>query len=192
MKHISNELINPISWFKFDTVTIPEVTKLMSSPRFQNLFRGMDELNKIPGFPHMWLITSIDRSSVDGELRFTKEGGNHRDSCAVDIVPLQFDANGKKIIRLPMPLNRLFLLQSLFRTKFTLKNHANYPIIAFESDHIHADINHDGDVVYLNKVKSKLDRIVSSLLVKAGGKVSDLNKAINDGQLYSVSVPYNK
>lgn len=172
-----------ISWYKFDTVTHPEVLKMMENPKFLFFFKGLDDLADIDGFPLMWLISSIDRSSADGQLRFPKEGGNHVDSHAVDIVPLQYDENKNKIIRLPIPLNRNLLLHNVFRTVFTGSATSSYPFIAFESDHIHVDINHIGDVVYLNKVRGRLDSVLNNWLTRA--RHPKLRQAIDNGKLYS-------
>lgn len=174
---------NKISWFKFQTVTQPEVTKMMKHPKFIFFFQGLDNLSAIQGFPMMWLISSIDRSSADGQLRFPKEGGNHANSHAVDIVPLQYDKNKNKIIRLPIPLNRNLLLHNVFRTVFSGQDLDNSPFIAFESDHIHIDINHPGDVVYLNKVRPKLDSFIGNLTSII--RHPKLIQAIDNGKLYS-------
>lgn len=174
-----------ISWFKFDTVSDDEIIKMMSKPRFSFFFKKMDELAKIDGFPLIWLITSIDKAAASNRPRTELKPGNHYDSNAVDIVPLTLNSKGKPIIWLPIPQNRNFPMMSLFREAFIHNDPMTYPVIMFEADHIHVDVNHIGDVFFLNQVRRRLDQMIYDILRKPSNAL--LNRAINDKSYRSLN-----
>lgn len=150
------------AFYKFDTVTDLEVSKLLMFPKFKNLFKLINEFSLYPGAPKSWLLTSIDTSSSDGKPRYGAKSANHFDSHAVDIVPLSNDL----VIRLPIPLNRNYLLMKLFRQLGSemFNSFDLLPIIAFEADHIHCDINNQGGFFYLNETRSFMDSAIHRLV----------------------------
>lgn len=169
-----------IKFYKYPTVTEPEIKKMMSKPQFKKFFSKLDEMATIPGFPTKWLITSIDRQTRTGQLRYPVERGNHVDSNAVDIVPLQ----PNMVIRLPIPLNRNMVFMGLFKQQFDQISDGplSLPIIAFEADHIHVDIMHPYSVALLNKTRSFLD----AAMHKLAHSNTVLNKIVNSEKLLPV------
>lgn len=149
----------------FKTVSDLEVQKLMGRLKFKNFFKILRSLSLIDGFPSEWLITSIDYSSQTGKRRYP-ESPNHYDSMAVDIVPLTDDLK----IRLPIPLNRNLLLMRTLKTLATEFDNSALPVIAFEADHLHIDVNHEGGVAYYNAVRPFIDRRGAALLMSPAVK----------------------
>lgn len=145
--------------YAFSTVTDAEIDLLLKKPHFVNLFKILSYISKLQYFPKKWLITSIDYSSVDGKPRVSKQGGNHYNSNAVDIVPLTSDL----MIRLPIPLNRNLLMLNTFKVAAKQLFLDPLPIMAFEADHIHCDINHPGGVAYFNQVRPAFDKKIATL-----------------------------
>lgn len=161
--------------YAFSTVSQQEIDKLLSKPHFQNLFKLLKNVSSLPGYPTNWLITSIDYSSTDGKPRVQKNGGNHFDSNAVDIVPL----TSKLTIKLPIPLNRNLLLLRTFKSAAIRMNLDPLPIMAFEADHIHCDVNHPGGVAYFNQVRPSFDKKIANL----AKSLPFVGSAIDDGQV---------
>lgn len=162
--------------YLFKTVSDYEVKLLLSQIKFQNLFKIIKAVSLLQGFPKNWLLTSIDYSSQDGSPRVLKgNSGNHFDSHAVDIVPLTSDLK----IRLPIPLNRNLLLMKTFKGVCEKYDSQELPIIAFEADHIHCDVNHNGGVAYFNQVRRLLDREFYEV-VKAN---QSLDRIFNSGDV---------
>jgi len=171
-----------INYYRYVTVSDSEVSHMMSSIKFQNLFRLLnllynDALNIGVLFPSQWLITSIDRYAKDGNLRYPVERGNHYDSHAVDIVPLE----NPNSIRLPITLNRLCLLHDYFISGFKSFNKSEMPLIAFESDHIHSDINGPPGIYRLKDTRPYFDTLVYNILKL--NPQSFLAKALNSKEL---------
>lgn len=181
-------LIKPnhkLLWYKFSTVSEPEIEKLLSRPKFQLFFREMNEMARIDGFPQIWLISSIDKSAADDRQRTADKPGNHYDSRAIDIVPLSILKDNKMVIRLPIPLNRNLLLMSLFRETFEKHESKAFPVIMFEADHIHIDVNHLGQVFYLNTPRSPLDRRIFNSIKNPINRL--LGRAIGDNSYRSLT-----
>jgi len=161
-----------------DSVSASEFDKLIKNKRFDNLFKLINSLSKDELFPQTWLISSID-NLPSGEARYPKEKGNHYASQAVDLVPLSKD----DVIRLPIPLNRNLLLMRLFKTAANDAHNKGFdlPIIVFEADHIHCDVNHDFKVIYINQTRSYLDKFIHSKSISGL-----LHDAINDNKLIEI------
>jgi hypothetical protein len=144
-------------FFKYKSVSDPEMDKLLKRPKMRNLFKLLKAYSKqVPGAPPYWLVTSIDRSR-NGTMRVTRwKPGNHYDSRAVDVVPL----NNQKRISLPIPLNRnLIIMRSLKILGHKMFPHVqrDLPIVAFEADHIHTDVNNTGGFKQYNVTRPFLD-----------------------------------
>lgn len=169
----------------YDSVTDDEKQRAGSHPQLMNALKlidmlGSDATNCGLKFNKKWLISSIDRNVVDGTLRYDSEQGNHYDGRAIDIVPLTDD----EMVELPIPLNRNTLIMDYFIEGFKQFPRSALPLIAFEADHLHIDINNAPGIYRLKRTRSFLDHVVHSLSQKIS---SLLNKAINDGtiiQLY--------
>lgn len=149
--------------YKFKTVSDAEIKALLDQKKFVNLFTILRTISDIPGFPNVWLITSIDYAAKTGLPRSNDGSVSHVNSQAVDIVPLTDNLQ----ISLPISLNRNLLVMNTFKTIARRFAKADLPIIAFEADHIHADVLHPGGVAYLNKVRPLLDRRGAKLISNA-------------------------
>lgn len=174
-----------IEVYKYDSVTEEEMTKLLLKHQFRNLFSMLDELHNEGSrlnidFPLKWLISSIDRRASDGKLRYEIQKGNHKDSRAVDIVPII----NEQEIRLPIPLNRNLLLMDLFTAKMSLIPLSTLPLIAFEADHIHCDINGPPGLYRLKKVRSFFDSLMHNALAYA--TAGTYWQALNNGELVKI------
>lgn len=157
----------------FTTVSDAELTKLLSYKKMRNFFLILEAISRLPGVPENWLITSIDFSAHTKQARSLTNGVNHVNSQAVDVVPL----TDSLLIRLPIPLNRNLLLMRLFHSQLKTFPINELPIIAFESDHIHVDVNHKGGVAYFNKVRPSLDRVIAAFTSTNSGYRSALDNA---------------
>lgn len=165
----------------YDSVSDEEIIKFKEHDALANSLKlidllGVDATNCGLKFNKKWLISSIDRNVKDGSLRFPYEQGNHYDSRAIDIVPLTDD----ELVELPIPLNRNLLLIDYFIEGFKLFARDSLPLIAFEADHLHIDINNPPGIYRMKRTRSFLDHIVHSVSQKLA---SLLNKAVNDGTL---------
>jgi len=170
-----------IKYKNFVTVTPPQVSKLLTRPKMRNLFKLMDRLAQVPGFPLNWLVVSIDLSADDGAPRISKGSVNHVDSQAIDIVPLGSD--GK--VRLPIPLNRNLLLQKIFTVVYSDMKAEGLmmPFIAFEADHLHIDVNQSQRVTRLNITRTFTDKKIHAL----ASRNLILMKALNNRSVEAIN-----
>lgn len=136
------------------TVSEQEIKSLLSKPQFRNLFQIINEVSTLPGAPPNWVITSIDYSRISGNPRINENAIHHFAANAVDIIPVNINFE----LSLPIPLNRNILLMRIFKILAERYNDSELPIIAFESDHIHADVFHKGGVAYYNVLREFFDK----------------------------------
>lgn len=168
-------------FFKFVTVTKSEIDKIQSNRKFRNLIQLLNKFAAVPGAPTHWLITSVDNSAKDGSPRKSKAPStNHQNSRALDILPL----SNNLMIRLPIPLNRNVILSKSLKTlaEMMFDVTKDLPIVAFEADHIHTDINHPGDFVFYNQTRTYMDKAAA-----IASKIHPvLSKALDDSTLQKV------
>lgn len=171
-----------IEWFAFATVSDNELNLLVTKQKFINFFKLINELcsqciKSHISFPTKWLITSVDKYSSSGLLRYPKEHGNHYDSNAVDIVPLTDDL----LLSLPISLNRNLFLMDLFTHYYNdIYGTLDLPILAFEADHLHLDVNHQKQIVRLRRLKPFFEK---DLFTIGNDNTSIISKTLNDGSL---------
>lgn len=175
---------NKLLLLRFKTVSDAEWGKLISNGKFKNLFTMISQISSIPGFPTTWLITSID-NELDGTPRkLVNPKVSHYNSHAVDLVPLTIDRVGKYVLHLPIPLNRNILLQNVCNQYGPVQFGDEFPLLAFEADHLHADDLHPSSITYLNTLRSKFDSFWYR--VSKSGKYPRLTKAIDDSSLVAI------
>lgn len=151
-----------VSFYGYSTVRDNEVQVMLRRPEFKHMFRTIEQVALLPGVPTNWLIVSINYAYKTGLPRVSdpaEKSINHYDSKAVDIVPMYDDYT----VKLPISLNRLFVLQKAFvyYAKNYLDQKLPFPIIAFESNHIHADVSHKPGIAYYNVLNDLLDNKAS-------------------------------
>lgn len=153
---ISNK---PFKMFAHQSVSDDEIVTLLRRKRFRKFNDFLKLFAKyVPGAPHNWMITSVNYSRNGAPRVSDDKPGNHYNSRALDVIPLTDDIK----INFPIPLNRNLLLMRSMKGVgekfFDVIN--DLPIIAFEADHIHADVNHKGGFYELRQTRPFKDKNV--------------------------------